>query len=226
MRGLLPFAFNWKQYLPFGLNGSHPTRHDGEVRDTWRLQDGTAVMLRAARRDDGALIQELVDGLSLQTRYHRFFYPLHELTPDMLDRFTQNDPADAFTLLIVIRQGAREVPIAMAQYVADGYPAHCDFAVVVADDWQRNGLGTRLIQTLVCIARAAGIERIQGDILAENEPMRRLMLKMGFRLTQHEDGAYLRKASKLLDAPQWKCSPLAVQRQHDVRAHAVMSKPV
>jgi len=146
--------------------------------------------------------------LSIRTRYQRFFYPVHELTPDMLARFTTNEPTQAMTILATIQQEGREKGIAMAQYVADAYPERCDFAVVVADAWQRSGLGRKLIQTLICMARAAGIERIEGDILAENEPMRRLMLELEFTLRRHEDGAYLRKASKALDVPAWKCSSL------------------
>jgi RimJ/RimL family protein N-acetyltransferase len=198
MRSLL---LPWKFHLPFGRQ---------TVRDTWRLRDGTAVTLRAARANDGELIQQLVRGLSLESRYQRFFYPVHELTPDMLARFTHNASAEAITLLAVVRQHGRETAIAMAQYVADRYPDSCDFAVVVADEWQRFGLGERLVRTLVCIARAAGIARIEGDILAENEGMKRLMLKLGFRVTHHADGAYLRKVWKALDAAEWECSRTTV----------------
>jgi RimJ/RimL family protein N-acetyltransferase len=217
MGKLFPLPLDWKQYLPFGSTASR------EVHDTLRLRDGTAVTLRGARADDGELIQQLVRGLSMQSRYQRFFYPLHELPPDMLARFTNNVPSEAMTLLAVIRRDDREVAIAMAQYVADGYPEYCDFAVVVADAWQRNGLGKQLIQSLTCIARAAGIVRMQGDVLAENEAMRRLMLNMGFQLRQHADGAYLRKASKELVESEWKCSPLtalATQAGHGRRVNA------
>ncbi|HYD95662.1 MAG TPA: GNAT family N-acetyltransferase, partial [Noviherbaspirillum sp.] len=159
---------------------------------------------------------------SLQSRYHRFFYPLHELTPDMLARFLHNAPAEAMTLLAVIRQDGRERAIAMAQYVADRYPERCDFAVVVSDFWQRGGLGRKLIESLMCIARAAGIERIEGDVLSENEAMRKLLLDMGFSQRQHADGAYLRKVSKRLVAPEWKCTPLTALARRDgtARAHA------
>lgn len=202
MHSLLPSLHRWMHYL--GI--SAPLAR--EVRDTWRLRDGTPVTLRAARASDGALIQDLVHGLSLESRYQRFFNPLHELPPAMLDRFTHNTPTEAMTLLAVIRRHGREVVIAMAQYVADAYPDRCDFAVLVADAWQRHGLGKRLVQALVCLARAAGIKRLEGDVLAENAAMTRLMLKMGFRVMQHDDGPYLHKVSKELDVPEWKCSPL------------------
>ncbi|WP_292938154.1 GNAT family N-acetyltransferase [Noviherbaspirillum sp.] len=208
MRSLLPVTLTWRQVLSFGPAASSPAMLQSEVHDTWRLHDGTAVTLRAAREDDGELMQAFVRGLSQESRYHRFFYPAHELPPKMLDRFTHNAPAAAMTLLAFIQRQGREVMIAMAQYAADPYPERCDFAVVVGDAWQREGLGTRLIQTLVCIAREAGFERVEGDILAENRAMLRLMSRMGFRLMQHEDGPTLVRATKALDVPGWKCSPL------------------
>jgi RimJ/RimL family protein N-acetyltransferase len=143
-------------------------------------------------------VQALVRGLSMKSRYQRFFYPVHELTPDLLARFTHNDPAQAMTLLAVTGVNGRETAIGMAQYAIGDRTGRYEFAVVVADAWQREGIATRLIRALIRIARAAGIERIEGDILADNAPMLRLMLGMGFTLTGHQDGAYLRKASKLL----------------------------
>ena len=198
MLSLLPFSLHWKHLLPLR-----------EVHDIWRLPDGTPVTLRAARADDGELIQDLVRGLSLQSRYQRFFSPIHELAPNMLDRFTHNTPTDAMTLVAVVHQDGQEVAVAMAQYVADPFPDRCDFGVVVADEWQRGGLGRKLIETLICIARAAGFERFEGDVLAENVPIHRLMKTLGFRFMQHSDGAYLSKVSKPLVASEWKCSPLA-----------------
>lgn len=201
MFNLLPFPLDWKLYLPFRAP-SH------EVHDTWRLADGTTVTLRGARADDGELIQDPVRGLSVKSRYQRFFSPIHELTPRMLERFTRNVPAEAMTLLAVIREDGREIAIAMAQYVADPFPSRCDFGVVVADKWQHGGLGRKLIEAFVCIARTAGFEKIEGDVLAENRPIQRLMLDMGFMLKQHPEGPDLIKVSKRLAAPEWKCSQL------------------
>ncbi|MEC4718456.1 GNAT family N-acetyltransferase [Noviherbaspirillum sp. CPCC 100848] len=209
MGNLFPFSLSWKDYLPFGLNNSSSSANR-ELSDIVRLRDGTAVTLRAVRLDDGERIQDLVRGLSLDSRYQRFFHPLHELSPDMLARFLQDDPTGAITLLATVQQGGEETAIAMAQYVCDPYPVRGEFAVVVADAWQRGGLATRLIQTLICVARAAGIAILQGDVLADNEAMVRLMVNMGFVLDDSEDGAYLLKASKVLEAPDWKCSPLVV----------------
>jgi GNAT superfamily N-acetyltransferase len=207
MESLLSLPPSWQGYLPVALKAlvrAAPTN----IRDTLRLRNGTAITLRAARPDDKALIQRLMQGLSMRTRYLRFFYPAYELTDELLERFTQTDPQRGLTVLAFIQQADGETPIAMAQYVADPFPERGDFAVVVADEWQSVGLGRKLIETLICLARTAGFERLEGDVLTENEPMRRLMLGMGFRMTLHPEEASLFKVTTDLLAEECKGSPL------------------
>jgi len=197
----LPVWLNWKPLQHILGPDRAAAGSWQETHDLWRARDGSTITLRAATPEDGPVVQALVRGLSMKSRYQRFFYPVHELTPDLLARFTHNDPAQAMTLLAVTGTKGRETAIGMAQYVMGDHPGRYEFAVVIADAWQRGGIATRLIRALVRIARAAGIERIEGDVLTDNAPMLQLMLGMGFTLTAHEDGAYLRKASKLLSLP-------------------------
>lgn len=219
MATLLPLAFKWTQLLPFGLGT--PAPHPDAIRDTWRTRNGTPISLRATHEDDASLIQELVDGLSLKSRYQRFFYAVHELPPETLHRFTHNDPHESMNLVAVMQRDDREVPVAMAQYATDGDPERTEFAVVVADEWQREGLGRRLVEALACIARAAGVARLEGDILADNEPMQRMMLKMGFELEMHPEDAGLYRAVKMLRPVQEKgCSPLtALVKRSGINPH-------
>jgi GNAT superfamily N-acetyltransferase len=178
--------------------------------DRWQLADGRPIAIRAARPDDGPLMQALVRGLSETSRYQRFFYPLHELPEGTLAHFVHADPLHEMTLLAVVQQDGREIAVGMAQYVADWPHTSCEFALVVADAWQRKGIAARLLRNLVCMARAAGLERIEGEILADNVGMRLLLGKLGFAIGPHPDGGYLRKTWQALDMPEVECSPLTL----------------
>ncbi len=57
-----------------------------------------------------------------------------------------------------------------------------EFAVLIRDDCQRQGLGTALVSKLIEVARAEGIKRLIGEILPENAGMKRLAEKLGFTL--------------------------------------------
>ena len=73
------------------------------------LDDGTVLHVRPIRPEDAALERAFVRGLSEETRYFRFFYRLHELTPAMLARFTQVD-YDREMALVVVDDGDRRNP--------------------------------------------------------------------------------------------------------------------
>ena len=62
-----------------------------ELESSFVLVDGTTLDVRPIRPEDAELERGFVASLSEQTRYYRFFYRLHELSPAMLARFTQVD---------------------------------------------------------------------------------------------------------------------------------------
>jgi acetyltransferase len=61
-----------------------------------------------------------------------------------------------------------------------------EFAIVVSDQWQGHGLGTRFLELLLDIGRQEGVEHIIGQILPDNYAMQRLCKKLGFALSYDE----------------------------------------
>ncbi|WP_394778608.1 GNAT family N-acetyltransferase [Undibacterium sp.] len=169
-------------------------------------QQSAAVHLRAAREEDGPLIQALVRRLSLKSRYYRFFFPIHTLSDEMMARFTHAWPESEVTLLALAEVDGEEVVVGMANYVVEMQSGKAEYAIVVADAWQKQGIASRLIKNLICIASTAGIEKIYGDVLAENAGMLRLLRKLGFTVDTHSDGGYLRSTWKSLEIYPWKCA--------------------
>jgi acetyltransferase len=193
-----------------GIEAAPSSLQAALAADTWRLADGTRIAIRAAQPEDAPLMQALVRGLSANSSYQRFFYPLHELPPATLTRFSHADPLHEMTLLAVVQQDGREVAVGMAQYAADWPHTSCEFALLVADAWQRKGIAARLLRNLVGVARAAGFERIEGEILADNLGMRGLLGKLGFAIGPHPDGGYLRRAWQDLDTADTAYAPQAM----------------
>jgi acetyltransferase len=60
--------------------------------------------------------------------------------------------------------------------------------VIVADPWQGKGLGEKLIEQVIEIARDNGVKILWGDVLATNLPMLSLVKKMGFTVKEAEEG--------------------------------------
>lgn len=85
-----------------------------------------------------------------------------------------------------------ETLIGVARYVRENDAA--EFAIVVADAWQGRGIGTRLLDKLIDIARRRGLRQLHGDILGTNLPMLELVRKHRFQLRRHEDDSTLTRA--------------------------------
>lgn len=212
-------AFDWRRWLTRLLPHFRTPQPEREVRGTWRARDGAVITLRVAHRRDAALIQALVRGLSMQSRYHRFFFPLRELPPDLLERFVRIDVTRNVSLLATTGCGDDETVIAMGQYAVGDEWHRAEFGVVVADAWRHAGLGGRMLDALASVAHAAGIERLEGDVLAENTAMLGLLEKQGFAVRAHPDGPHLVRAAKRLNGSAQACPRLlAVVRQ--ARQHA------
>jgi acetyltransferase len=57
-----------------------------------------------------------------------------------------------------------------------------EFSVLVSDRFQRRGLGTLLLSSLLEVGRAESLRRITAEILFDNRPMQRISKKLGFHL--------------------------------------------
>lgn len=143
------------------------------------VRDGLPVRLQPVRPEDAGKVQSFVRALSPQSRYSRFLGAVSELLPHMLRRLTQPVLPREFGLLALAGgPGARSV-VGMGHCVLEE-GSNAELAVVVADAWQRRGIGTRLVQALA--HRASGVEALRGIVLAENRAMLALARRLGFRV--------------------------------------------
>ena len=165
------------------------------------VSDASIVQIRSIEVADAMLIREFVRSLSFKTRYLRFMSALRELSAQMIDRLTRVDRRDAALIGIVNTDGADRA-VGVARYAANADGESCDFAIVVADDWQRRGLGSRLLGLLVDTASARGLKRIGGDVLAINGPMKVFCKAHGFTLSRSHDDPALVRVELRLDWPR------------------------
>jgi acetyltransferase len=156
-------------------------RYPADLIDVVRLRDGRRVLIRPVLPQDEALTSAFFGNLPARARYERFLAPVRDLPPALVKRFTNVDYASHLALLAETFAGGRETVVAEARYVRDGRDASvAEFAVSVAQDWQGRGLASLLLAKLICRAAGAGIARMVGETLANNDRMLHLARKAGF----------------------------------------------
>ncbi len=160
----------------------------------WDQPDGRTVTIRPIRPEDAELEQSFVKALSEESKYYRFMDTLRELTQSMLVRFTQidYDREMAFVATIPNEQGQIE-QIGVVRYVSNPDGESVEFALAVADNWQRHGLGRKLMSTLIECARQRGYRAMVGDILNTNAKMFRLVSSLGFTIHPHPEDSAIKR---------------------------------
>jgi acetyltransferase len=156
----------------------HP--YPADLVDHWQLPDGTDITIRPIRPEDAEIEQEFVRALSPESKYFRFMHMVQELTPEMLVRFTQIDYDREMALIAVVERDGREEELGVARYMTNPDGETCEFALVVADAWHHKGIGSRLMRRLMEIAAARGLSTMEGEVLAQNTDMLRLVKELGF----------------------------------------------
>jgi GNAT superfamily N-acetyltransferase len=136
------------------------------------------VDIRPIEPDDKEALARGFDRLSEMSRYRRFLSPRGPLTRAELRYFTEVDHHDHEALVALDPETNEGVGVArFVRSIED--PAVAEMAVAVVDDWQGQGVGSRLTAALAKRARQEGIGSFTALALAENDVMLNLLDELG-----------------------------------------------
>jgi len=148
-----------------------------------------------------------VRGLSEESRYFRFVSAMAELPERMLARFTLIDYDREMALVAVLRErtpddqggfSETEKVIGVSRYITNPDQTSCEFSLAVADAYNGQGLGSRLMLQIIDVARSRGLAEIEGLVLTHNDNMLRLMRNLGFHVGAFPEDPEFRLVTKAL----------------------------
>lgn len=170
----------------------YPARYE----QLWPLRGGGEYTIRPIHPGDAQLLQELVQNLSPESRYFRFVSSLRELPPSLLSRLTLIDYDREMALVAIHRERVTDAQgevtvkkriVGVSRYITNPDKTSCEFSLVVADDFNGKGLGSRLMLSIMEEARDKGLDEIEGLVLANNPGMLKLMKGLGFTVKPFPD---------------------------------------
>jgi acetyltransferase len=173
----------------------------------WPLRGGGDYTVRPIHPDDAPMLQEFVRALSPESRYFRFVSSMQELPATMLSRFTLIDYDREMALVAVVREqqtGAdgekieKARIVGVSRYITNPDRTTCEFSLVVADDFNGKGLGSRLMLSIMEFAREKGLAEIEGLVLGNNPTMLKLMRNLGFTVKTFADDADFKLVTQVL----------------------------
>jgi RimJ/RimL family protein N-acetyltransferase len=154
-----------------------------------RLPDGASILVRPIRADDKRMLEDGLRHLSDESVQRRFLTLKRSFSRSELQYLTEVNGRDHVALVAEYPGDAVRRLIAVARFVrlADD-PTSAEAAIVVADDWQRRGVGTQLAELLAEEARRNGIRRFTATMASDNVAAHRLMRRMTAHLEGHHAG--------------------------------------
>ena len=150
------------------------------------LRDGSTLRLRAPVAEDVDALVEFFSDLSEHSRYLRF-HGFPALGSKLVESVLDPDWQERGALLGSL--GGRIV--ALANWVRLRDPRSAEVAFAVGDEFQRRGIGTRLLERLAAHAADAGIEEFVAEVLHENNAMLGVFRDAGFAVTRAGEGGEL-----------------------------------
>jgi len=157
---------------------------DGYVTVTTNKQ--RAVVIHRGAEQDAALVSEMYRGLSARSIRLRYGAPWQQLPEalirDEMARMFGGDPRMHATLVGAIGAGATSSAVSVAELVqSPSDRSIAEVALLVRDDYQREGLGRMLGRMIYELALARGVRMLRIYLQADNIAIMRLIRSMGTR---------------------------------------------
>jgi GNAT superfamily N-acetyltransferase len=144
------------------------------------LRDGRRVFVRPLKPEDIAFYPDFLAHVTAEDMRLRFFAPVNELSPAVLDRLTHLDYARAMAF-IAFDAAIRDM-LGVVRLHRDETGTGGEYAVLVRSALKGHGLGWLLMSRMIEYARREGITNIHGQVLAENTTMLTMCAELGFTI--------------------------------------------
>ena len=153
------------------LNASH-------YHATETLPNGLRLLIRATEPHDD-LAGAIQRDVGPKSFFYRFLRPKHYLTDKEVASFVNCDFVSQVGLVGLVRHNLRMAIVAGARYWITR-PDEAEIAFIVADAYQKQGVGTAMLNHLCSIARQAGLKHLYALAIADNEGAPRVLNKLWF----------------------------------------------
>jgi acetyltransferase len=158
------------------------------------MKDGADVSLRPIHPDDEPLMAQFHQTLSGRSVYMRYFCSISlesRMAHERLVRICQVDGEREVALVVdyTNRRTGQQQILGVGRLIKLEGQNEAEVAILVSDQYQKQGLGTELLRRLIQIARDQKLHRLSGELLRDNLAMQIIVKKLGFRFRLCADGA-------------------------------------
>ncbi len=159
------------------------------------LRDGTRVLLRPLKPEDAALYPDFLSEVTAEDLRLRFFAPMRQVSPALIDKLIHYDPAHAMAFIAIAETTGKMFGVVRLHDDDSGSSA--EFAILLRSRLKGRGLGWLMMKHMVAFARDKGLAHVHGQVLAENSSMLTMCEELGFHIKDDPE----ERGVKIVDLP-------------------------
>lgn len=166
----------------------------GQFQHQFQAKSGDTIYVRPLTNEDAPLLVDVFNHMSSESRYKRFNQTLDNVVPNRVWKeamyIAQSDPLQSRGLIAFARdRSSRLIPIGAARY-NETAPGEAEVAISIRDDYQSQGIGTRLMRLLAYKAQEHGYKRLVAAIRNDNPGIWKVFNRLPFQVIRVPDGAF------------------------------------
>ena len=161
------------------------------------LRDGEKVLIRPLTPDDAALYPDFLREVTFEDLRLRFFAPMREVSPELIDKLIHYDPAHAMAFVAIAETSGRLLGVVRLHDDPGGERG--EFAILLRSRLKGHGLGWLMMKHMIANAKAKGLKAVRGQVLNENATMLQMCGELGFHITDDPDERGVKQVELPLD---------------------------
>ena len=154
----------------------------------WKLKNGEDVLLRPIKPEDEPLWLEMFQNFSEESIRYRFFQLLKDTPHEVRVRYCNIDYDREIAIVAELTEEGRRKILGVSRLSFEPDGKSGEMAFIVGDKWQNFGLGTKMVDYVLDIAKEMGVESVYSIMLSDNYRALSLTKKMGFDIEYLSDG--------------------------------------
>jgi len=162
------------------------SRYPTKYQQKWVNKEGIEILLRVIRPEDEKLWIDLVNSFSKETVRYRFFGP-QSFDHSMAVRFCNIDYDREIAIAAFVEEDGETRMVGVGRLITEPAEEAAEFGEAVTDRWQGRGVGGKLLDMVIEVARDFRLRRIWGEVLFDNQNMLGLCESRGFAIEHGQE---------------------------------------
>ena len=191
----------------------------------WLLKNGQEVLLRPIKPEDEPMWLEMFQGFSEESIRYRFFQMLKDTPHEVRVRYCNIDYDREVALVAEKVENGKRKLLGVSRLSIESDGKSGEMAFIIGDCWQGQGLGTKMVDYTLDLAKEKGVESVYAIMLQDNYRALSLTKKMGFKIDYLSDGTVKASLNLKDEDIDFRCNLQTIHPKSTEKKQMILEAP-